>query len=602
MPAQVVLHVDQLDPFFLAIKTAVEKRGGTVVQSQTYDDENLHLTPDASVVGANVIGVPASQIPPFRALVHPSLRANFDDNTVAYAPAKAFFEKLREDYATGKRYATRDLPEGLLVICLGPDDFGPAHRDTVHQMIGDAVATKRPVVLVAEDPMDSGQLAPLVDYFPLADIYHDDLADLLHKTAVVVSRAGAGVILAHIYRTPAVLYEPVSFDHLCPVVTAEFPFPLAVTEALATTGVYAKYLYWYFHTQAFRADDPAFANRLCEAFEAAGFDAAALGFEVTSGLSQTIVATHEAASTLTKFLEFKQDVSGIRLIKALKVSEKAWVFAGRIKREPVVIKRFFEENAHHTVRSLKGELDYMSNALGDGPFRVNRCLHAWPEAGTVVLSYAPGQRIYDEICKSEGKTRDKLMHAGGGWLNAYAAPRHRITKFGPRFWLTQLEARPRHLLTPEGNALFDTARAKLSRLAQITAGSPVTQAASHGDYSGINVMYDKGIVTGVDIQGECWLALAKDAALFVVWQSQYDPRSSGSRIYGIDGADYDAFFTAMPLLADEHLTTVPFFIGLQAMHRFLDSMAQGKVHIKAARLLAAYVSDIDALLELSGGA
>lgn len=602
MAARVVLHAQVLDPFLLAVKSALQKRGVAVVQDDSFDPQDLHIVTGPGKTGNNIAEVVALLVAPYRAVMHPALRQTFQADAVPYGVAKTFLEDLRADHANGKRYAVTDLPEGMIAVCIGSDDTDPAHIATTHRMIADALRGTRPVVVVAADPMDSGRLAHFIDHHPGAMIYHDLLADLLHKTDVVVSRAGAGVILAHIHRKPAILYTGAPFDHISPVVADDLPFEAALAKALATQGVYAKYLYWYFQTQALRADAPDFADRLLDICAAMGFGAARLGAEVTAGFARTLASTHDAAQTLTAFLSAQPAIRAVRLTKTLKISDQSWVFQARINGDKVVVKRFFDADPAHTVRSLQGELALLEIAMGQGRYRANRCLFAWPDDATVVLSHAGGIRMVDAIAAVSGAERAALLRDAGAWLNTYATPRHRVTSFGPMFWVKELDARPRHKLRTDAVALFDAGLAGLSRLTQETMGVRVVQAATHGDYAGINVHYDDGLVIGVDIQGECWQALAKDAAQFLVWQALFDPRDTGARSFGIDRADLDAFLSGLPMLADEHATTLPFFIGWKMMHRLLDKADRDADPAPELALLGAYLADLDVALEKQGPA
>lgn len=600
MPARVVLHAQVLDPFLLAIKSTLGKRGVTVVHEDGFDPTDLHFVTESGLTAPNIVEVRPLLVAPYRALVHPTLHQTFKPDAVPYGPAKRTLDDLRADHANGKRHAVADLPDGMLAVCIGAGDYGPTNIAIMCQMITDALTVRRPVVLVSEDPIDSGRLAQFSEEFPSVIVYHDMLADLLHKTVAVISRAGAGVLLAHMHRKPAVLYAPAPFDHICPIVSTDLPFQTALTQALGTDGVYAKYLHWYFQTQAMRADAPDFGNRLMSVCEALGFGPALFGLEAGSSFARSLMDTHDAAQSLTQFLEGQPDITDAKLLKKLKVSDRSWVFKAQINGDTVVVKRFIEADPAHTVRSLQGELAFMDTALRDSPFGVNRCIFAWPDAGTVALSYVRGDRMVNVIKAQSGPKRAALLTKAGAWLNAYATPRHRETSFGPRHWVKELDARPRHKLEPDALAAFEAGFTRLSQLAQVTMGCGVVQAAVHGDYAGINVLIDKDQVTGVDIQGECWQALARDASHFLVWQALHDPRDTGVRVFGIDGADFDAYFAGLPMLRGEHTTTVPFFIGWKIMHHLLDKADLNADATAVLRLLQAYISDLDEHLEKLG--
>ncbi|MEX0310693.1 MAG: hypothetical protein AB3N17_10675, partial [Tateyamaria sp.] len=230
----------------------------------------------------------------------------------------------------------------------------------------------------------------------------------------------------------------------------------------------------------------------------------------------------DAAQELTRYLRVKVGTRRVRVLDALKHTAQSWVFAARINGEKVVVKRFFNDDRAHTVQSLKGELDRLEEIFGESDCQANRCVAAWPEDGIAVLSFAPGPRLDLKIGEANGRARDKLLAHSGRWLATYTASRRRHATFGPGYWIKQLLARDHGDLGPADRALLDQLANALRTQNERVKGCSVVQAATHGDYVGMNAHYHRGTICGVDIQGECWLAVAREAALFLVWLQMHD--------------------------------------------------------------------------------
>lgn len=309
-----------------------------------------------------------------------------------------------------------------------------------------------------------------------------------------------------------------------------------------------------------------------------------------SGWQGKLAARQEAAAILTSYLLSKADVETARIVDTLKFSLKAWVFVARINGQKVVVKRFFDADPAHTVNALKGELNFVAQHLGDGDCQVNRCLMAWPAEGTVVLSFARGPRLSDKIAQYSGLRRRALLAHSGRWLAAYTAPRLRHTTFGPRFWVQQMAQRNlTHMTDANDRALMDALLDRLRAQVPLVRGCPVVQGATHGDFVGINAHFHGGVITGVDIQGECWLALSKEAARFLVWEQIHNNARPDQRQYGIDAEDWGAFLSSGLIVPAEQSTTLPFFIGEQLFGRLAETSAPPEVMANTRAAIHAYV-------------
>jgi hypothetical protein len=93
----------------------------------------------------------------------------------------------------------------------------------------------------------------------------------------------------------------------------------------------------------------------------------------------------------------------------------------------------------------------------------------------------------------------------------------------------------------------------------------------------------------VDIQGECWLAIAKEAARFLVWLQIHDPNIPTDRRHGISAEYVDYFLESDVLSGQEQITTLPFFIGEQLFIRFVENYDRKKIRENARTAIIAFL-------------
>lgn len=250
-----------------------------------------------------------------------------------------------------------------------------------------------------------------------------------------------------------------------------------------------------------------------------------------------------------------------------KLGTESAVFFGHLGTQPIVAKRFYTSGSDRVLR-MKAELDAVTKAMAHTNHRINACLMALPDIGTIILDHAGDVRL-SEALKAAGTQRAVLMAQAGSWLAAYVGDRRRVEPFRSRRWLDRLD----ELLSADtviGDlSLVDRARKRLRQMGRELAGKPFTRAATHGDFVSINAHVKQGQIIGVDVQGEAWLPLARDVARFLVWQQLTDP-GPAPLSFGISTADLQAMVPAVGLPSEEADRLLPFFIGLQLLQRLLD--------------------------------
>jgi len=304
------------------------------------------------------------------------------------------------------------------------------------------------------------------------------------------------------------------------------------------------------------------------------------------------VAEEHAARDLKAFLMAQPEIQKVRDLIPLKVSKYTWVFSLYVNDEKVVIKRFFKATADETVRKLKSELDYLEVLFSGGDCQANKCLMAWPDHGIVMLSFAPGQRLGDIIAGVTGDERRKLLNHSGRWLAGYTAPRRHEGSFSPNFWVKRILKKNLSGITdPADLTLLRRLVHSMEAQGKKIRGCPVVHAATHSDFVGINAHYSEGVIYGVDIQGETWRPMAKDAARFLVWLQIHDDGRPSARRAGISQDDWDGFLSSGVISEREQETTMPFLVGEQLYGRYVSDYARPRIRENTRTAITAYLEE-----------
>ncbi len=262
-----------------------------------------------------------------------------------------------------------------------------------------------------------------------------------------------------------------------------------------------------------------------------------------------------------KIADLVRDLPGFEnfsVSEVLKLSPIAAVLLARLGGEKVIVKRHFGPNAAQVVQNAKAELDFLAQTMAVGPLQINRCLRALPEYGLIVLNHVKGRPIRDVIAEAGPAKRQKLLRQAGEWLALYTAPRRRASVFGPGFWVNQACDQDIGGLPGNVQTAVVALRQALARRAEAHAGHPIIHAATHGDFVPTNAIFAKGVMTGIDVQGESWQAISRDVARFL---QTVRPPDRAQMIYGVALQDWQAFHQSGALPPAEIDTTLPFFIG-----------------------------------------
>lgn len=307
--------------------------------------------------------------------------------------------------------------------------------------------------------------------------------------------------------------------------------------------------------------------------------------------AQNIQAKEAAKKWLVKTLRGRDGFETFRVLDIFKIKENREVFLVEINGEKRVIKRFIDAERAAIVLRLKTELDHLCQSMGDGPNQVNKCLMTLPEEGLAVMSFVPGEQLGKVINRVDRAMRSAILKQSGEWLNVYTSSRRRGSTFGAGFWIKKAQARPRDHLSSDDQELLLALIASMRQQAKTLGNAPVVQAATHGDFVPLNLHYEDGVIYGVDIQGESWMAIVREASRFLVWaRMTREPEPEEAILYGVSEADFDAFISSNVLDEEEVHTILPFLIGEQLIARFAENYEQSE---HTDRLRSAMISYLE---------
>lgn len=291
-----------------------------------------------------------------------------------------------------------------------------------------------------------------------------------------------------------------------------------------------------------------------------------------------------SSGSLAHPLEFRD-------IKQIKTSRYSEVLTAVHNNNPVVIKQFFNNNAATIVKETQYELAYLCQTMRDGPFQVNRCLYAFPKLGMIVLSFAKGVRLDKTLGSASTRQRSEILHQSGQWLMKYGATRTQFGAFAPKLWLEDLGANTREKLLHQNDQLLmaellENIRARAVRLKK----TKIAKALLHDDFVGINLIYDNGVITGVDIQRAFRQPVAKSVARFLVWLQIFGYDSAENSNYGICDKDLVDFLGSGVLQKIELNSSLPMFIGAELYTRFRYFYDRKPTRLRAQRAIKNFLS------------
>ena len=276
------------------------------------------------------------------------------------------------------------------------------------------------------------------------------------------------------------------------------------------------------------------------------------------------------AVEVQNILMSKPDIETCEIYKTLKASRTGVVFLCMLNGQKVVVKLFRGPNVNNAVIQMSQELDVLIEEMGSGTYQVNRCIHAYPSDGLIVLSFARGYPLARLLNHAQGEERAELLRESAEWLQTFVKIRTSNAVFEPEEWLISSRTKDISHITDQSDLqMLEALLISMEKQASQIKGSPFLKAASHGDLSRHNLHYYMGTITGVDIEGTRWLPIAQEIAWFLIFVQVANHRELEETYWGIYDQDWKAFLSNGILPMVEQETTLPFFIGQQLYRAFV---------------------------------
>ncbi|MCQ0092860.1 hypothetical protein [Roseovarius sp. M141] len=274
------------------------KVGTRSVTDGRFDDGNLHIIDDRSVVAANVLNAGVAYFWEFWHLDPSGVKAFSSIGNHPYAPgdvpfrkAKPFFDMLRDRHVAHRRskYAQPEAPEtfppGALAVFLqgtyplqsGATDI--SDLDMLRCVLDHA--GDRPVIVkphpLASTPEDVAAAKALAQTDSRLIVSCANVHDILATSAATVSINSTVALEGFLHRVPALLLGKSDFHHIAGTVTQPAQFAQTLTQELERRGGYAQYLTWYFRRNCLPLHSADLTDRIWKIFGAAGFPPARFG-------------------------------------------------------------------------------------------------------------------------------------------------------------------------------------------------------------------------------------------------------------------------------------------------------------------------------------
>lgn len=263
-----------------------------------FDDGNLHIIDDRSVIAANVLNAAPAYFWEFWHLDPQGVKAfssigarAYDPGAVPFRRAKSFFDKLRARHVAKRhsKYAQPEeeetFPPGALAVFFQgsyPVQAGATETSDLDMLrcvldhAGDrpVIVKPHPLVSAIEDIDTARALAARDDRLIVTDA---NVHDILKASAATVSINSTVALEGFLHRVPALLLGQSDFHHIAGRVTGPDAFAPVLAGELARRGGYAQFLTWYFRRNCLPLYNADLEARIWRIFAEAGFPPARFG-------------------------------------------------------------------------------------------------------------------------------------------------------------------------------------------------------------------------------------------------------------------------------------------------------------------------------------
>lgn len=280
----------------------------------------------------------------------------------------------------------------------------------------------------------------------------------------------------------------------------------------------------------------------------------------------------------------------VSLLKPLVFDAQSWVLQVSWQGQMAVLQRDLSDDAAEMVRAMQAELTHLATAM-TGDCRAPRCLLALPDAGVIVLSHVPGERLDRVLERAKGGPRADLMELCGRLLASYGEGRSHDGVFSPKTWLERLDQLKRDRISdPQHRAVLQRLIDHLYRMRPDLRGTPVTRAASPAEFLSKHLYLHDGALHAAYVQGEIHRPVALDVARFLVWQQIRSDDHAQRPLHGIAHRDIKSLLRGTELDKKQQRQLLPFFIGLQLAVTLVHEYKNKRLRANTLRVIQSYLS------------
>ncbi|MEM9009417.1 MAG: hypothetical protein AAGE59_38690 [Cyanobacteria bacterium P01_F01_bin.86] len=266
--------------------------GTRAINDDRFNDGNLHIIDDRSVIAANVLNSSVAYFWKYWHLDGQGTKAfssigneHYKTEMMSYRRARIFFEKMRFRYVEKRRskYAQptgfQQFPggsvsvffQGQYPISAGTTKFMNIKMlKTVPQEVGDRPIIVKPR-LKASSPEDKEKAKDIASRDDRVVIVDANVHDILASSAATVSINSTVALEGFLHYVPAILFGKSDFKHFASTVTEKRSFKDALDQELQRADCYEQYFAWYFLKNCIPLNSGRLEERIWKSYQAPVF-------------------------------------------------------------------------------------------------------------------------------------------------------------------------------------------------------------------------------------------------------------------------------------------------------------------------------------------
>jgi len=314
--------------------------------------------------------------------------------------------------------------------------------------------------------------------------------------------------------------------------------------------------------------------------------------KVADDIEQILQVTERfnAAQAADPILENVDTQEILRLVK-----NKRAIIACSMGGRPVVLRLFLEDDPALSQREWN-ELERIWPVMSQSPYRVVEPLHHCPTHNLVIVEWAEGTPLLEQLWQSDKADRARYLEPAAKWLRLYTGATEQWRVARHRRWLAKAERAAGRQAFDELRLIEAEIAALLRQMADRMDGAEWRTAVSHGDFHPNNLMARNGDLVGIDTGGSARMPIYKDMARFLVHMGRRGMLPSGKARLGVDAIGLANMEEIFGLNTFERRFALPFMMGCEVLLR-VETRALSSSRIRRAEAMyAAFRDDLESLL------